>query len=70
MAHCCNHFFAFEFLVVNLPLPSCSPSEATAQVKDGSWGFSGGSVVKNPPANAGDSGSTPDPGRSHALQRN
>ena len=27
--------------------------------------FSGGPVVKNPPANAGDVGSTPDPERSH-----
>ena len=27
-------------------------------------GFPGGSVVKNPPASAGDSGSIPDPGRS------
>ena len=29
------------------------------------WSFPGGSVVKNPPANAGDMGSVPDPGRSH-----
>ena len=29
------------------------------------WGFSGGSVVKNLPANAGDPGSIPDSGRSH-----
>ena len=29
------------------------------------WGFPGGSVAKNPPANAGDTGSNPDPGRSH-----
>ena len=28
-------------------------------------GFPGGSVVKNPPANAGVTGSIPDPGRSH-----
>ena len=28
-------------------------------------GFPGGAVVKNPPANAGDAGSIPDPGRSH-----
>ena len=28
------------------------------------WGFSGGSVVKNLPANAGDSGSIPGQGRS------
>ena len=29
------------------------------------WGFPDGSVVKNPPANAGDGGLIPDPGRSH-----
>ena len=28
-------------------------------------GFPGGSVVKNPPASAGDTGSIPGPGRSH-----
>ena len=28
-------------------------------------GFPGGSVVKNPPANARDTGSIPDPGRAH-----
>ena len=28
-------------------------------------GFPGGSVVKNPPGNAGDTVSNPDPGRSH-----
>ena len=27
----------------------------------------GGAVVKNPPANAGDTGSSPGPGRSHML---
>ena len=27
--------------------------------------FPGGAVVKNPPANAGDTGSSPSPGRSH-----
>ena len=29
------------------------------------WGFPGGAVVTNPPANAGDTGSSPGPGRSH-----
>ena len=33
-------------------------------------GFPGGSVVKNLPANAGDMGLIPDPGRSHMLQGN
>ena len=28
-------------------------------------GFPGGAVVKSPPANAGDMGSSPGPGRSH-----
>ena len=32
--------------------------------------FPGGSVVKNPPANAGDTGSSPDAGRSHMPQSN
>ena len=32
----------------------------------GSWrDFPDGAVVKNPPANAGDTGSSPGPGRSH-----
>ena len=35
-----------------------------------SLGFLGGSVVKNPPANAGDTGAFPDPGRSHMPPRN
>ena len=31
-------------------------------------GFPGGTVVKNPPANAGDMGSSPGPGRYHMLR--
>ena len=33
-------------------------------------GLPGGSVVKDPPASAGDTGSIPDPGRSHMLRSN
>ena len=33
-------------------------------------GFPGGAVVKNPPANAGDMGSSPGPGRSHMQRSN
>ena len=33
-------------------------------------GFPGGTVVKNPPVNAGDTGSSPGPGRSRMLQSN
>ena len=34
------------------------------------WDFPGGAVVKDPPASAGDTGSSPGPGRSHMPQRN
>ena len=34
------------------------------------WDFPGGAVIKNPPANAGDTGSIPGPGRSHMPQSN
>ena len=34
------------------------------------WGFPGGAVVENPPANAGHMGSIPGPGRSHMPQSN
>ena len=33
-------------------------------------GFPGGAVVKNPPVNAGDMGSSPGPGRSHMPRSN
>ena len=34
------------------------------------WGFPGGAVVGNPPANAGDTGSSPGLGRSHMPRSN
>ena len=34
------------------------------------WDSPGGAVVKNLPANARDTGSSPGPGRSHMLQSN
>ena len=39
--------------------------ESLVMLKDQGWTFPGGTVVKNPPANAGDTGSIPGPGRSH-----
>ena len=41
-------------------------SQKTLRFRD----FPGGAVVKNPPANAGDTGSIPGPGRSHMPQSN
>ena len=40
------------------------PFSNTLKYIQKSEGFPGGSVLKNPPANAGDTGSIPDPGRS------
>ena len=37
--------------------------------KEKIWGLLGAPVVKNSPPNAGDTGSIPDPGRSHMLRR-
>ena len=39
-------------------------------VKSDSEGFPGGTVVTNPPANAGDTGLSPGPGRFHMLRSN
>ena len=39
-------------------------------IKDYLKGFPGGAVVGSPPADAGDTGSIPGPGRSHMLRSN
>ena len=38
------------------------------ELEDANQGFPAGTVVKNLPANAGDMGSIPGPGRSHMLR--
>ena len=45
-------------------------AEESANLKRNQQGFPGGPVVKNPPANAGDTGSIPGLGRSHVLKDN
>ena len=42
----------------------------TTKKKKHNVDFLGGAVVKNPLANAGDTGSSPGPGRSHMLRSN
>ena len=39
-------------------------------VRKTKWGFPGGTVVRNPPANSGDAGSSSGPGRSHMPRSN
>ena len=45
-------------------------SENTSIKNQKQGGFPGGAVVKNPPANAEDTGSSPGPGRSYMPQSN
>ena len=52
-----------------IPLLGIYPDKTIFQ-KDTCWGFPGGAVVENLPANAGDTGSSPGLGRSHMPQSN
>ena len=45
-------------------------SEVMSGQKEGARGFPGGAVVENPPANAGDTGSSPGLGGSHMPRSN
>ena len=62
-------------VLVSIP-PLCLPKGFLVLIpcdfcfKKPTSGFPGGSVIKNPTANAGHTGSIPGPGRSHMLQDN
>ena len=47
-----------------------SGAQRKAEERKSDGDFPGGAVVKNPPANAGDTGSSPGPGRSHVPWSN
>ena len=46
---------------------ACKHTHTDTHIRMTFWDFPGGSLVKNPPANAGDTGLIPGPGRSHIL---
>ena len=50
--------------------PSSLLECSSSSIKASAWGFPGGAVVENLPASAGDTGSSPGPGRSHMLRSN
>ena len=52
------------------PAPSQTPTEIPNLARCIGRGFPGGAVVENLPANAGDAGSSPGPGRSHMPRSN
>ena len=63
-----NHtsdFVIFYFAVIII-----NPVARLILLENTSQGFPGGAVVKNPPANAGDMGSSPGSGRSHMPRSN
>ena len=47
------------------PVPHFNQEKLDEALKEMLVGFPGGAVVRNPPVNAGDTGSSPGPGRSH-----
>ena len=58
------------YLSPNLSILTLNLSGLNTSLKDGDWGFPGGAVVENLPANAGDVGSSPGLGRSHMPRSN
>ena len=52
-------------MVLNTEVVALVSTETSTILKIISWDFPGGSEVQNLPANAGDTGSIPGPGRSH-----
>ena len=59
-----------SIILKSYPLASVLSEDNWKKKKRKIRGFLGGSVVKNPPANAGDVGLIPDPGRPHKPQSN
>ena len=57
-------------MVLNTEVVALVTTETSTTTKFITWGFPGGLVVKNPPANAGDTGSIRGPGRSHSPRSN
>ena len=63
----CNNL---EILLLFFTCHLSIPILESIRLKTGHWGFPGGAVVENLPANAGDTGSSPGLGGSHMPRSN
>ena len=62
---------SFCSLILGITLgPGLNHAHQQTLISDKGRGFPGGAVVRNPPANAGDTGSSAGPGRSHMPRSN
>ena len=67
---CHSDWFTDTYVSQDRPMRFNAKTSAQTTGKEVPLGFPGGTVVKNPPANAGDTGSSPGPGRSHTPWSN
>ena len=65
-----KHFYFTLVLLISQEDQDVEESNKNSKQKTRPWGFPGGAVVRNPPANAGDTGSCPGPGRFHRPRSN
>ena len=70
VACCLLSLFLLHSLYLHLNVLGNLRTNVQDAVKMNCLGFPGGAVVKNPPANAGDMGLSPGPGRSHMPRSN
>ena len=61
---------ALQLLYISSYYPCPQMAVVYPSIKPFRWDFPGGTVVKNLPANAGDTGSSPGPGRYHMPRSN
>ena len=65
-----NSYYKYLIHITGLIIKHTKINNNKLNIKNLNSDFPGGAVVKNPPANAGDTGSSPGPGRFHMPRSN